>query len=88
MHPLIEILITLLKIMVVLAGAIALVDLTVKKQKGFDMKIQKFADEVTKDEGKIVSVNKGQVLEIMKIINRRTNGALYREIRSLPEKSQ
>lgn len=57
----------------------------IKNREGGEqtMNIQKFADEVTKKEGKKVSVNKGQVLEIMKIINEKTDGALYREIRKI-----
>lgn len=70
---------------VALMIAFVIFDFILTKKKGAEMKIQKFGDEVTKEEGKKISVNKGQVMEILKIVNRKTNGALYREIRKLPD---
>jgi len=48
-----------------------------KKRDG----VQVFLDEVTKEEGKRVSVNRAQVEEIAKIINNRLHGLLYIMIR-------
>ena len=44
------------------------------------MNKNKFAKLVTEDEGKKKSLSIAQVKEVLKIINQRTNGVLYRVI--------
>ncbi len=46
------------------------------------MKISDFAKEVCKLEGKKINLPIGQVLEVLKIINKMTEGRLYKYIRS------
>lgn len=45
------------------------------------MKITEFAKEICKEEGKKKQTDIAQVMEILKVIDRLTNGILYRLIR-------
>jgi hypothetical protein len=47
------------------------------------MKITEFTKEVTLVEGLKVQVSIAQVAEILKIVNKYTSGALYKEIKKL-----
>jgi hypothetical protein len=47
------------------------------------MKINDFAKFITEFEGKKKQVNIGQVLEVLKVINKLTAGAFYKLIRTL-----
>jgi hypothetical protein len=47
------------------------------------MKISSFTNIVTESEGKKVQVSVAQVAEIMKLVNKLTDGELYRIIRSI-----
>jgi hypothetical protein len=47
------------------------------------MKITDFAKDVTLEEGKVISISIAQVKEVLKIANKKTNGALYKAIREL-----
>jgi len=49
-------------------------------RKESSMKVNDFAREVCKKEGKKVQVNIAQVLEILKVINKLTGGCFYRMI--------
>lgn len=87
MHPLIIVFLGILKVIVGLMVAFIIFDFILTKKKGADMQIQKFADEVTREEGKKKSINKGQVLEVLRIANKKLDGQLYRSIRAKGEKS-
>lgn len=47
------------------------------------MKIAQFVSEITKQEGKKSSVTVGNVREVLKLVNKATNGMLYKIIKSL-----
>lgn len=47
------------------------------------MTIAKFVSDITKAEGKKSSVKVGDVREILKLVNAKTGGMLYKVIRSL-----
>lgn len=87
MHQLIIIFLGILKVIVTLMFAFIIFDFFLTKKGGKDMQIQKFADEVTMDEGKKKPINKGQVLEVLKIANKKLDGKLYAAIREKGEKS-
>lgn len=48
------------------------------------MDINDFSIEVAKQEGKLKEVNIAQIKEILKVINKLTNGILYAVIKIMP----
>lgn len=50
------------------------------------MKVTDFAKLISKKEGKIKQVDIAQISEILAIIDRMTNGALYAIIRLIPKR--
>jgi len=47
------------------------------------MNIKQFAKEVTLEEGLKVSLSIAQICEVLKIVNKKVNGTLYKAIRTL-----
>lgn len=54
-----------------------------RSNKEVIMKVSDFAVRVAREEGKKKQVSIAQILEILKIVNKLTQGALYKWIRAL-----